>query len=40
MSIEFVKEYEKRQKEKVRTQFSENKKNATKKSWWRRLFGF
>ena len=40
MSIEFVKEYEKRQKEKVRTQFSENKKKATKKSWWRRLFGF
>ena len=35
MSIEFVKEYEKRQKEKTREKYKENKK-----SWWRRFFGF
>lgn len=34
MSIAFVKEYEKRQKEKARNKYNENKK-----SWWRRFFG-
>ena len=40
MSIEFVKEYEKRQKEKVRAKYGENRKKENKKSWWRRFFGF
>ena len=35
MSIALVKEYEKRQKEKTRERYKENKK-----SWWRRFFGF
>ncbi len=35
MSIEFVKEYEKRGKDKAREKYNENKK-----SWWRRFFGF
>ena len=34
MSIEFVKEYEKRGKAKARAKYNENKK-----SWWRRLLG-
>ena len=34
MSKELVKEYESRQKKKVREQFKENRK-----SWWQRLFG-